>query len=190
MAFCSYARLCASSTVRCYKGLQNKSFYSSSRSTRCCKSTYLGLFYSLLLVKPLLCQWSRVSRYWCSPCTSLSGQHNLKCCTTTEEECKVQQPCIADKQESSQEWNKRDFEKIRIKTILEQGERIVDQTITVKGWIRSIRDQKNFAFLVVNDGSCLNGLQVLVENTIQSYEKVRSLLTGSSVSVSGKLVHR
>eukprot|EP00871_Galdieria_phlegrea_P005338 jgi/Galph1/5805/GphlegSOOS_G4448.1 len=76
----------------------------------------------------------------------------------------------------------------RVSFILEHGESLVDKFINIKGWVRSIRDQRKFAFLIVNDGSCVAGLQVFVDSSLQSYETVKELLTGSSVCVSGKLV--
>ena len=36
------------------------------------------------------------------------------------------------------------------------------QTVTVAGWVRSIRDMKNFGFVTLNDGSCFKDLQVVV----------------------------
>lgn len=32
--------------------------------------------------------------------------------------------------------------------------------VTVKGWVRTKRDQKTFSFVEINDGSCMKGVQV------------------------------
>lgn len=65
----------------------------------------------------------------------------------------------------------------------------LDTTITVKGWIRSVRSQKDFSFIVINDGSTLSGLQVVYEATVPGYEKtLESLTTGASISATGKLI--
>ncbi|CAN0434283.1 unnamed protein product, partial [Hapterophycus canaliculatus] len=37
---------------------------------------------------------------------------------------------------------------------------LLGQTVVVKGWVRTKRDQKTFSFVEVNDGSCMNGVQV------------------------------
>ena len=58
------------------------------------------------------------------------------------------------------------------------------KTVTVCGWIRTVRDQKSFAFVEVNDGSRLGNLQVIVPSELFSSD----LTTGASVSVTGKLV--
>ncbi len=63
------------------------------------------------------------------------------------------------------------------------------KVITIKGWIRSVRNQKTFSFIIVNDGSNLAGLQVVFEATTPGYEEIiKSLDTGASISVAGTLV--
>lgn len=60
--------------------------------------------------------------------------------------------------------------------------------VTVKGWVRTLRDQKSFAFIEVNDGSSLANLQVVMNQDHPNYaELVKSLSTGASVSVKGKI---
>jgi len=66
--------------------------------------------------------------------------------------------------------------------------RPVDQVITVKGWIKSLRQSKKFSFMVLNDGSTQKDLQIIVDGTLSNYEEVSKLLSGSSVEVEGLLV--
>lgn len=57
------------------------------------------------------------------------------------------------------------------------------------GWVRTVRDQKSFAFVEVNDGSTLGGLQVVVEATLPDYQEIiPQLTTGCSVAIEGTLV--
>jgi asparaginyl-tRNA synthetase len=61
--------------------------------------------------------------------------------------------------------------------------------LKICGWVRTVRDQKNFAFIEVNDGSTLAGLQVVAENSLPGYEEsMKNLTTGASVAVQGTLV--
>lgn len=61
--------------------------------------------------------------------------------------------------------------------------------VTVHGWIRTVRDQKSFTFIEVNDGSTLGNLQVIADASISGYEEaVKDLNTGASVVISGELV--
>lgn len=58
------------------------------------------------------------------------------------------------------------------------------ECVTVQGWIRSVRSQKEVLFLHVNDGSSLESLQVVADSSFDS----RELTFGSSVQVQGQLV--
>lgn len=63
------------------------------------------------------------------------------------------------------------------------------KSLTLCGWVRTVRDQKNFAFVEVNDGSTLSGLQVVIENTLPHYvDTLQKLTTGASICVTGHLV--
>ncbi len=63
------------------------------------------------------------------------------------------------------------------------------KTLTICGWIRTMREQKNFAFLELNDGSTLASLQVIVEPSLPNYaELLPQLTTGASVAITGTLV--
>ncbi len=57
------------------------------------------------------------------------------------------------------------------------------QILTVCGWIRTVREQKNFTFIEINDGSTLSNLQVIAEQ-----EEAKQLTTGTSVRIEGTLV--
>ena len=50
---------------------------------------------------------------------------------------------------------------ITIKELYAAPEKFAGQTVTVGGWVKSNRDSKNIGFLVLNDGSCFQTLQVV-----------------------------
>ena len=60
--------------------------------------------------------------------------------------------------------------------------------IFLQGWVRTRRDAKAFSFIELNDGSCLKGLQVIVDATLPDYAQVALANTGASVEVTGRLV--
>lgn len=65
----------------------------------------------------------------------------------------------------------------------------VGQEVEVKGWIKTVRNQKTFTFIEVNDGSTLGNLQVILNPDLYNYTKViNDLSTGTSVTVKGKIV--
>jgi asparaginyl-tRNA synthetase len=66
---------------------------------------------------------------------------------------------------------------------------LVGTEVTIKGWIRTVRTQKTFTFIEVNDGSTLSSFQVVVNTDLPNYEKtISQLSTGVAVSVTGIVV--
>lgn len=79
----------------------------------------------------------------------------------------------------------------KIKQILhaKHPESLIGNEIKAAGWIRTVRDQKSFAFIELNDGSTLSNLQIVLDASIPDYSQLlANLSTGASVAVSGKLV--
>ncbi len=62
------------------------------------------------------------------------------------------------------------------------------ESITVKGWVRTRRDNKGFSFMELNDGSCLANIQCIADADIPGYENISKMTTGASVSITGKLI--
>ncbi|MBR5186726.1 MAG: asparagine--tRNA ligase, partial [Akkermansia sp.] len=62
------------------------------------------------------------------------------------------------------------------------------EQILVEGWVRTRRDSKTFAFLELNDGSCLKNLQVIIDEGTEAWAALEGVNTGASVSVCGDLV--
>ena len=62
--------------------------------------------------------------------------------------------------------------------------------VQIKGWIRTRRDSKaGMSFLEINDGSCFDSMQVVVDADISNYaDEVQKLSAGCAVSVQGRLV--
>ena len=61
-------------------------------------------------------------------------------------------------------------------------------SVELAGWVRTRRDSKEFSFLELNDGSCLKGIQVIIDAGIPGSENVSKMTTGASVQVTGELV--
>lgn len=65
----------------------------------------------------------------------------------------------------------------------------IGDTVRVNGWVRTVRNQKSFAFIEINDGSTLSNLQVVLTDEVAQYSQLLAeLSTGVSVSVTGTLV--
>jgi len=62
------------------------------------------------------------------------------------------------------------------------------QSITVCGWVRTVRDMKNFGFIELNDGSCLKSLQVVFERgVVNNYDEIAKQNVGAALIVNGTL---
>ncbi len=78
------------------------------------------------------------------------------------------------------------MQKKKIKELLKEKP---NTQATVRGWVRTVRDQKSFAFIEINDGSTLGNLQVIAEANLPHYADVLpKLTTGASVVISGELI--
>lgn len=75
-----------------------------------------------------------------------------------------------------------------IRNLFREKERYLGQTVTVGGWLRSVRDSKTFGFLVVNDGTFFEPLQVVYADKLDNFAKISKLNVGAAVIVTGKLV--
>ncbi len=63
-----------------------------------------------------------------------------------------------------------------------------DEAVRAEGWVRTRRDSKNVSFIEINDGSCLKGLQAVLDRAIFSDEDLEEVATGASVAVIGRIV--
>lgn len=65
----------------------------------------------------------------------------------------------------------------------------LDEDVAVRGWVRTKRQSKaGLTFVELNDGSCMENLQVVVSSSLANYGQIEKLGTGSSVQVTGKVV--
>jgi len=75
----------------------------------------------------------------------------------------------------------------RIIDLLRSGQ--TSDSYIVRGWVRTKREGKGISFLELNDGSSLQGLQIVLSQTIDDYETlIKQITTGTSIEVSGTLV--
>jgi asparaginyl-tRNA synthetase len=78
--------------------------------------------------------------------------------------------------------------RIKIKEIIQSKnpEKLLKEKVTIFGWVKSIRSQKNFSFIAVNDGSCFDNLQIILDN--EGDAKINDITTGCSIKIEGTIV--
>lgn len=66
---------------------------------------------------------------------------------------------------------------------------LIGTQVTVKGWVRTVRNQKTFTFIEINDGSSLSSFQIVATPEVPNYQALMDQLsTGVSISATGTLV--
>ena len=75
--------------------------------------------------------------------------------------------------------------RLRISSI---NEKLLNQNVTLNGWVRTRRGSKGISFIQLYDGSNQNGIQAVADEVLENYEEISKLTTGASVSISGKVV--
>src|SRR5579871_4262868 len=77
--------------------------------------------------------------------------------------------------------------RLKVADALKQGQ--IGSLVDVRGWVRTKRESKQgFAFIELNDGSCLANLQIIVGDTVPGFaESLKRITTGASIAVTGEL---
>ena len=77
---------------------------------------------------------------------------------------------------------------ITIKELFKNREEYLNKEVEVGGWIRSIRDSKTFGFIVVNDGSYFQPLQIVYHDKMENFKEISKQNIGAAIIVRGTLV--
>ena len=76
-----------------------------------------------------------------------------------------------------------------IRQLFASPQDFADKTVTVCGWVRTIRDSKALGFIELNDGGCFNNLQIVFEDgKINNFKEVTKYNVGSAICVTGTLL--
>lgn len=75
-----------------------------------------------------------------------------------------------------------------IRDLYRDREKYTGTQVTVGGWIRSIRDSRTFGFIVVNDGTFFEPLQIVYSDKLENFEQISRLNVGSAILVKGTIV--
>ncbi len=75
-----------------------------------------------------------------------------------------------------------------VKAIYEHPEAYYGDKIQISGWIRSVRASNAFGFMVLNDGTCFNTIQVVMDSDLENYKELSKQNVGAAVIVEGIVV--
>ena len=78
------------------------------------------------------------------------------------------------------------MERTPIAAMFNCRESLDGRAVTVMGWARTIRDMKTFGFIELNDGSCFQNLQVVMDaNILDNYKEIAGQNVGAALIVRG-----
>ena len=72
--------------------------------------------------------------------------------------------------------------------LFEKTEEYIGKKITLEGWIKNHRKQKEFGFISFSDGTFFTQVQIVYDNKLANFEDIQKLHVGSSIRVEGIVV--
>jgi asparaginyl-tRNA synthetase len=75
-----------------------------------------------------------------------------------------------------------------IKDLYEKTLNYENKTVTLEGWVKTVRDSKTFGFIELNDGSSFKNVQVVFNDKLPNFNDIVKLTISSSIKVTGTLV--
>ena len=64
----------------------------------------------------------------------------------------------------------------------------IGKEVTVQGWIRNHRKQKDFGFIDFNDGTFFKNLQIVYDSSLKNFEEIQKLHIGSAITAHGVII--
>ena len=75
---------------------------------------------------------------------------------------------------------------IDVKDLFEKD--FINQEVTLSGWIRNHRKQKDFGFIDFNDGTYFKNLQVVYDKSLNEFDEIQKLHIGSAITIKGRII--
>ncbi|MBR6094310.1 MAG: asparagine--tRNA ligase [Lachnospiraceae bacterium] len=77
---------------------------------------------------------------------------------------------------------------VTIREIFRNREEYLNKEISIGGWVRSNRDSKSFGFVIINDGTFFEPLQVVYHDNMENFAAIAKINVGAALIVKGTLV--
>ena len=75
-----------------------------------------------------------------------------------------------------------------VKELMATPEAYAGEQIILNGWVRANRKQKNFGFIALNDGTTLDNIQLVYDDTLTNFDEIGHITVGSALCLSGTVV--
>ena len=77
---------------------------------------------------------------------------------------------------------------IDVKELYEKIDSYMQKEVTLSGWIRNHRKQKEFGFIDFSDGTCFSHVQLVYDNKLKEFEEIQKYHVGCAITVKGTVV--
>lgn len=75
-----------------------------------------------------------------------------------------------------------------IRRLYRERDSVDHESVTVGGWVRSIRDSKTFGFIMLSDGTFFEPIQIVYDNNLPNFAEISKYNVGSAIVVTGKII--
>lgn len=77
---------------------------------------------------------------------------------------------------------------VAIRHLYHDTDKYQGQTVTVAGWVRTVRDSKTFGFIELNDGTFFKSVQIVFEDQLENFKEIAKLGVGAAIIVTGNMI--
>ncbi len=75
-----------------------------------------------------------------------------------------------------------------VKELYEKVKELMGKEVTLSGWVRNHRKQKEFGFIDFSDGTCFKHVQLVYHDDLDSFDEITKIKIGSAIEVSGTVI--
>ena len=75
-----------------------------------------------------------------------------------------------------------------VKELFSEIDKYMGKTVTISGWVRNHRKQKEFGFIDFSDGTCFKHLQLVYKDSLKEFDEITKIKIGSSIEAKGKVI--
>jgi len=77
------------------------------------------------------------------------------------------------------------MENTLIRQLFRETEKFASKKVMLSGWVRTVRDSKNFGFIELNDGTFFKNAQIVFESQLENFKEISKMAICSSIEVEG-----
>lgn len=77
---------------------------------------------------------------------------------------------------------------VAIRHLYRDTDQYQSKTVTVAGWVKTVRDSKVFGFIELNDGTFFKSVQIVFEDKLENFKEIAKLGVGAAIIVTGEMV--